>query len=184
MKKTLMSVVMASVLMSGAAMADGSTATLNFEGAVTSSLCQINTADTTKTIVLPEVSAADLAKNNGASTPVSFSIKLENCDPTVTKIQYVIQDNNGNEATHLVPQQFQGSVNPTEVGVFLQDNLKKDIVLGGDNEIEPQKDPTTNNAVTQQTIPLAAYLAVHNAAQTPQSGLVKASATMTIKAAK
>lgn len=57
MKKTIMSLAVVSALLSGGAMAalnngqadnSASTATLNFTGKVTSSLCQVNTSDLTK----------------------------------------------------------------------------------------------------------------------------------------
>ncbi|EAB1452168.1 type 1 fimbrial protein, partial [Escherichia albertii] len=76
MKKTLMSLAVVSVLMSGSAFAaignngqatnnDASQATLNFAGKVTSSLCQVNTSDVTKDIELGEVSSAALKAANG-----------------------------------------------------------------------------------------------------------------------
>ncbi len=68
MKKTIMSLAVVSALFSAGAMADlsadgkadnsASTATLNFTGKVTSSLCQISSDDIAKTINLGEISAA------------------------------------------------------------------------------------------------------------------------------
>lgn len=61
MKKTIMSLAVVSAFLSGSAMAaltngqadnSASSATLNFSGKVTSSLCQVSTSDLTKTISL------------------------------------------------------------------------------------------------------------------------------------
>ena len=84
LKKTVMSLAVVSALLSGSAMADvsgngqadnsASTATLNFMGKVTSSLCQVNTSDLTKSISLGEVSAAVLNTADAHSPRQSFTV--------------------------------------------------------------------------------------------------------------
>ncbi len=188
MKKTLMSLAVASTLISSVAMAastanDSSTANLTFKGKVTSSLCQINTGDVNKEILLPEVSASDLA-TTGASTPVSFTVSLENCDQGTTSIDYTFQDNNGNGTVldRLIPVSEQGSVNPDEIGVYLQDNLGTDLEQGTVYSQDAITD-ASDVALPTQTIPLRAYIgAVGGAGSTVTAGSVNASATMTIKA--
>ncbi len=199
MKKTIMSLAVVSVLFSGSTMAtlngsgqadnSASTATLNFSGKVTSSLCQLKTDDLTKDISLGEVSAAQLRSGTGRAPSQSFDITLENCDPTVNQISYVIRDGNGSpddgagSATYLIPKSTNTSAKG--VGVF---------IVGPEGEVIDVGDVQTygatqgsDGALATQTISLAAYIgtasgqAVNDNSVT--AGDVNAVGVMTIKAA-
>ena len=89
MKKTIMSLAVVYALFSGAAMAasaanDSSYATLNFTGRVTSNLCQVSTNDVVQSIDLGEVTKQQITDR--AVKKQSFSVTLNNCDTTVSKI--------------------------------------------------------------------------------------------------
>lgn len=192
MKKTIMSLAVVSALLSGGAMAavgtdgkadnSGSTATLNFTGKVTSSLCQVKTDNITQTIALGELSKAALDAN-GQSPYQTFTVGLTNCDPSTSEITYVIRDGNslpgqGNTSDYLIPESSDTSA--SGVGVYIADPEHKAIKIG-----ENQKASVTQlngAAQSEQTISLTAYMKA-----TPGSnvtaGNVNAKGIMTIKAA-
>lgn len=193
MKKAIMSLAVVSALLSGSAMAavsangqadnSASTATLNFTGKVTSSLCQVNTSDLTKTISLGEVSAATL-NTSGAHSPLqSFTVGLSNCDPSVSDITYTIRDGNGlsaqNGATsaYLIP--LSGNTSASGVGVFITDSQGKAIQIGETKTAGVTQ--VDGEAQSEQTISLAAYISNVNGAK-PTAGTVDATGIMTIKA--
>ena len=195
MKKTIMSLAVVSALFSGAAMAavseggqadnSASTATLNFTGKVTSSLCQVNTADLTKTISLGEISAAVLNTTGAHSPALSFTVGLSNCDPSVTNISYVIQDGNGlpdNDATrsaYLIPKSSDTSAK--NVGVFIADPEQNAIEIGETKNFGVTK--INGEAQSEQTIALTAYIGnVAGAGESVTAGVVDATGVMTIKA--
>lgn len=196
MKKTLMSLAVVSVLMSGSALADigdngqannndASQAELHFTGKLTSSLCQVATSDVKKEIYLGELSRAALVAS-GRGPSQSFSVSLVNCDPQVTTIKYSLQDKNGSVGDYLVNQS--GDTMAKGVGVYIEDNLNQALqVNGAENTVTVQRDNT--GALPDQVIPLTAYIGA--TAQRPVTdpdtltmGLVDASAVMTIRAAQ
>lgn len=196
MKKTLMSLAVVSVLMSGSALADigdngqannndASQAELHFTGKLTSSLCQVATSDVKKEIYLGELSRAALVAS-GRGPSQSFSVSLVNCDPQVTTIKYSLQDKNGSVGDYLVNQS--GDTMAKGVGVYIEDNLNQALqVNGAENTVTVQRDNT--GALPDQVIPLTAYIGA--TAQGPVTnpdtltmGLVDASAVMTIRAAQ
>ncbi|HHC4783777.1 fimbrial protein [Escherichia albertii] len=197
MKKTIMSLAVASVLLSGSTMAattiagngqstanDASHATLNFSGKLTSSLCQIATDDITKNIQLGELSkAALMASGRGPSQ--SFSVKLKNCDASVNSITYAIRDTNGSNSEYLTNKS--GDDFAKGVGVYLEDSANKALTLNGTEHTYA----VANNggvALPDQEIPFAAYIGTLTKAagnidnSTVMAGVVEASAVMTIKA--
>lgn len=190
MKKTIMSLAVVSALFSGAAMAalttgqadnSASTATLNFTGKVTSSLCQVNTSDLDKTIQLGDISLSELNNNNGQSPYVSFQVGLVNCDPTIANINYVISDANnspesGATSDYLVPKST--STSASGVGVYIADSQHTAIKIGDNKALAIIKD--TSGALSAQTIPLTAYM--KKAGDTATAGTVEATGVMTIKA--
>ncbi|EKR5242820.1 type 1 fimbrial protein [Escherichia coli] len=193
MKKTLMSLAVVSTIFSGSVMANlnngqadnsASTATLNFSGKVTSSLCQVNTSDLTKSISLGEASAAAL-NNNGQSPYQSFNVSLSNCDPTTSNITYTIRDGNGlpgegaNTSAYLIPKSTDTSA--SGVGVFIADPEHRPIQIGAN-----QNAGVTNvggEAESEQTISLTAYIKKASDNATVTAGVVDAIGIMTIKAA-
>ncbi|WP_059245546.1 fimbrial protein [Escherichia albertii] len=193
MKKTIMSLAVVSALLSGSAMAElnsmgqadnsASTATLKFTGKVTSSLCQVSTEDISKTIVLGEISAAQLNNSTGRGPSHSFNVALENCDPTVSTISYVIRDQNGSVDTaggtsaYLVPESSNTSAK--NVGVYIADSKGTPIQIGKTVQINATTDG--KNALASQTIPLTAYIAKTDGDAV--AGDVNAVGVMTIKAA-
>lgn len=193
MKKTIMSLAVVSALLSGSAMADltdgqadnsASTATLNFSGKVTSSLCQVSTADLTKSIVLGEASAAALA-NGGQSPYQSFNVSLANCDPTTANITYTIRDGNGlpgaeaNESEYLIPKSTDTSA--SGVGVYIADPEHNPIKIGANQNAGVTQ--VGGVAESEQTIALTAYMKATGNADDVKAGVVDAIGIMTIKAA-
>lgn len=198
MKKTIMSLAVVSALFSGAAMAalngagqadnSASTATLNFNGKVTSSLCQLKTDDLTKNISLGEISASQLRNGTGRAPTQSFDITLENCDSTVSQISYVIRDGNGSPvdgattATYLIPKSSNTSAKG--VGVFIVDPEGEAIEIGETKTYGATKDK--DGALASQTISLGAYIGTAagtaDTENTVTAGDVNAVGVMTIKA--
>ncbi|EFO1000708.1 type 1 fimbrial protein [Escherichia albertii] len=193
MKKTIISLAVVSSLLSGSAMADltggqadnsASTATLNFSGKVTSSLCQINTSELTKTISLGEASAAALA-TGGQSPFQSFTVGLSNCDPTTANITYTIRDGNGlpgqsaNESDYLIPKS--GDTSASGVGVYIADSEHKPIKIGANQTAGVTQ--VGGQAESEQTIALTAYIKAVNDYKNVKPGVVDATGIMTIKAA-
>lgn len=193
-----MSLAVVSVLLSGSAMAalsaDGkadnsaSTATLNFTGKVTSSLCQVNTGSVEQTISLGEISAAQLKSGTGRGPSKSFTVDLINCDPSVNEISYVIRDANGSSANgqdtskYLVPKLTDDSAKG--VGVYIVDNADNAVNIGQTVTSGAYNDGD-GNALSSQTISLGAYIGTTTGAADDgavQAGTVAATGVMTIKA--
>ena len=197
MKKTIMSLVMAATLVNGTAFAaigdngqagnnDASQATLNFNGKVTSSLCQVSTGDIQKDIELGEVSSAALKAQKGRGPSKSFSVSLVNCDSDLANIAYVFQDKNGNNNTnnYLVPESSDTAAKG--VGVYLEDAQNNQINVGA-TKTHTVVNGADNKALPNQTIPLAAYIGTTSGntgtiGAGVTAGIVKASAVMTIRA--
>lgn len=188
-----MSLAVVSALLSGSAMAQlsagqadnsASTATLNFTGKVTSSLCQVNTSDLTKTISLGEASAAALA-NGGQSPFQSFTVGLSNCDPTTADITYTIRDGNGlpgegnQQSEYLIPKS--GDTSASGVGVYIADPQHKPIKIGANQTAGVTQ--VGGQAESEQTIALTAYIKATGTPQDVKPGVVDATGIMTIKAA-
>lgn len=190
MKKAIVSLAVVSALFSGAAMAvvdgdgqadnSGSTATLNFIGKVTSSLCQVKTENISQTISLGELSKAALDAN--AHSPYqSFNVGLTNCDPTTSEITYVIRDGNGlpNTGTtseYLVPKSSDTSA--SGVGVYIADPQHNGIQIGENKNATVTK--IGEDAQSEQTISLTAYM--KKTGGVVKAGDVNATGIMTIKA--
>lgn len=161
MKKTVMSLFIASIISSSSAMAatnDTSSTQLNFNGKVTSSLCQINTADTAGiNINLGEVQATTL-NNNGTSKPQSFTVNLENCDPTVNDIKYQITSKNQNDSDYISPDA--GDTSATNVGVYLTtaDASGASAITLGDEQTASVISGIGGDAAPNQKIELQAYM--------------------------
>ncbi|HBA7870530.1 TPA: type 1 fimbrial protein [Escherichia coli] len=193
MKKTIMSLTVISALLSGGAMAagvdgdgqadnSGSTATLNFTGKVTSSLCQVKTENISQTISLGELSKAAL--DAGAHSPYqTFNVGLTNCDPSTSNITYVIRDGNGlpgqGNATseYLIPESTDTSA--SGVGVYIADPEHNAIQIGSNQNASVTK--LGNDAQSEQTISLTAYMKATGQG-TAKAGDVNAKGVMTIKA--
>ncbi|HBA4387724.1 TPA: type 1 fimbrial protein [Escherichia coli] len=184
MKKTVMSLFIASMVASGSAMAatnDSSSTQLNFNGKVTSSLCQINTADTAGIdINLGEVQATALA--NGTSKPQSFTVNLENCDPTVNSIKYQITSKNQGDSNYISPDA--GDTSATNVGVFLTtaDASGANPITLGDEQTATVINGIGGNAAPNQKIELQAYMKKVGAKDVT-AGNVNAVGFITVKAA-
>ncbi|WP_334375462.1 fimbrial protein [Escherichia coli] len=197
MKKTIMSLAVVSALFSGAAMAsdlasDGkadnsaSTATLNFTGKVTSSLCQVETSNITQTIALGDVSASLLKETGKRGASKSFSVKLVNCDPTVSDISYVIRDANGSSAAGASTSKYltpvMNDLSAHGVGVYIVDNNDKAVDVGSTVHYGIIKDDS-NHALSEQTISLGAYIGAQvDGGADVTAGTVDATGVMTIKA--
>ncbi len=190
MKRTIMSLTVVSALLSGSSMAaltagqadnSASSATLNFTGKVTSSLCQINTSDLDKMIQLGNASVADL-NADGQSPFMTFNVGLVNCDPSVSDITYVISDANstpdaGNTTEYLIPKST--STSATGVGVYITDPQHKAIGIGENKTLKVINGP--DGALSEQNISLTAYMKKAGSAAVT-AGTVDATGVMTIKA--
>lgn len=186
MKKTLMSLAVVSVLMSGSALAapganDSSQATLNFNGRVTSSLCQVKTDDVVKDIYLGEVSKSAL-EANAQGPEQSFQVNLINCDTTTNDISYVLSDANGNGGNpYLVPKS--GDTSATGVGVYVETSDGTPVDVGTPQTLEVTKNGT--DALSEQVIPLRAYIGAQGGAggvAAVTAGTVDATGVLTIRA--
>ncbi|HAU7903041.1 TPA: fimbrial protein [Escherichia coli] len=164
MKKTIMSLFIVSMMASGTAMAatatnDTSNTQLNFTGKVTSSLCQINTADSAGVnINLGEVQAATLNTGAGTSKPQSFTVNLENCDTGVDSIKYQITSKNQQDRDYISPEA--GDTSATNVGVYITTADAKGptaITLGQDYEATVING-IDGGAAPSQKIELQAYM--------------------------
>ena len=185
MKKTLMSVVMASVLVSGSAFADDakkefSNATINFDGNVTASLCQIADDSLDQTIHLGDATVAQVSAEKAGKK--SFNVRLVNCDTTVNNVDYIIQDANGKgSAAYLVNSAPTGFA-AENVGVYIETHDGTPIDTDKTNTVQLVP------GVEQYNIGLTAHMgpaldsANGNAALTPTAGQVSAKAIMLVKA--
>ena len=186
MKKMIMPLTMVSVLMSGSALAapganDSSQATLNFNGRVTSSLCQVKTDDVVKDIYLGEVSKSAL-EANAQGPKQSFQVNLINCDTTVSDISYVLSDANGNgTAAYLIPKS--GDTSATGVGVYVEKSDGTPVGVGNTQTLTVTKNGT--DALSEQVIPLRAYIGAQGGAAgvaAVTAGTVDATGILTIRA--
>ena len=181
MKKTLMSVVMASVLVSGSVMAepaknDKSRAEIEFTGTVTNSMCQVDDNSLDQKINLGDVSVAQLMNNINAAKK-NFNVKLVNCDNKVNEITYTLLDNNGNGESNYLINSAPGGNAATNVGVFVMTPDNTPVDLNAPQELEPghwEQD--------EYNIGLVAYIGKTDTRATPTAGLVSAKTTMLIKA--
>lgn len=189
MKKMIMPLTMVSVLMSGSALAapganDSSQATLNFNGRVTSSLCQVKTDDVVKDIYLGEVSKSAL-EANAQGPKQSFQVNLINCDTAVNEISYVLSDANGNgTANYLIPKS--GDTSATGVGVYVEKSDGTPVNVGNTQTLTVTKKDGTD-ALSEQVIPLRAYIGAQGGAggvSAVTAGTVDATGILTIRATK
>lgn len=198
MKKTIMSLAVVSALVSGVAFADppkndSSKATVNFNGKVTSSLCQVRTDNISQDISLGEVTTTVL-QGSGKGKPQSFEVGLTNCDTATNKISYVLSDANytpivnGGQATslnYLVPKS--GDNSAVGVGVYVETSTGTAIAPGSTTELKVEKD-AENKALSNQTISLRAYIGTKTGTADPaaasqvEAGTVEATGVLTIYA--
>ncbi|GDA12128.1 F1C major fimbrial subunit precursor [Escherichia coli] len=187
LKKTVMSLAIFSALLSGSAMAasaanDSSYATLNFTGRVTSNFCQVSTNDVTQSIDLGEVTKQQIA--DGSTKKQSFSVTLNNCDSTVSKISYVLADGNNNQNTANYLQPKSGDTSAQGVGVYVTKSDGSAITVGTKYDIDVQKANDGTSALPQQVIALTGYIdsITPGNAESVVGGTVDATGTLTIKA--
>jgi len=182
--KNLIYLAMFSILLSGGAMAasadnDSSYATLNFSGRVTSNLCQVSTSDVTKDINLGETTKQQIT--DSSQKKQSFTVRLNNCDTTVSQISYVLSDgnNNADQAGYLLPKS--GDTSAKGVGVFVETSGGDAVTTGETKTIDVLKD-ADGSALPQQTIALQAYIDKTGDVSGVSGGTVDATGTLTIKA--
>jgi major type 1 subunit fimbrin (pilin) len=188
MKKKILAVALFTAFASGSAIAapadnDSSQATLEFDGKVTASLCQVDTSNINQMIDLGELSTSAL-KASGKGPAKSFSVNLINCDTSLNTIKYTIagQNNTGSDTDYLVP--ISSDTSATGVGVYLLDNNGSKVSIGSEVDV-----PVVSNggaALSEQSIPLQAYIGTKTGAPdangTVGAGTVNATAVMTIRA--
>ena len=158
---------------------DSSSATLDFSGKVTSSLCQVSTSDLTRSINLGEVSATAL-ENGGKAPAQSFSVTLNNCATNTGAISYVFSDANGGSSTAYL-QPTSNDTSASGVGVFLEQSDGTAITIGDAVSLNVVKGTDGTSALPQQTIPLQAYIGKINSSARVTEGTVNANAVMTIR---
>ncbi|HFU7406366.1 TPA: fimbrial protein [Escherichia coli] len=185
MKKTVMSLFIASMVVSGSAMAatnDSSSTQLNFNGKVTSSLCQINTADTAGIdINLGEVQATAL-NANGTSKPQSFTVNLENCDSTVNSIKYQITSKNQGDTNYISPDAGDTSANNVGVYITTADVSGPTAINMGAEQTATVINDIGGGAAPNQKIELQAYMKKVGTTNVT-AGNVNAVGFITVKAA-
>lgn len=188
MKKKILAVALFTAFTSGSAIAapadnDSSQATLEFDGKVTASLCQVDTSNINQVIDLGELSTSAL-KASGKGPAKSFSVNLINCDTNLNAIKYTIagKNNTGSDTDYLVP--ISSDTSATGVGVYLSDNNGQKVEIGSEVVV-----PVVSNngaALSEQSIPLQAYIGTETGAAdtngTVGAGTVNATAVMTIRA--
>ncbi|KNS36356.1 hypothetical protein AEW20_24020 [Salmonella enterica subsp. enterica serovar Heidelberg] len=188
MKKTVMSLFIASMVVSGSAMAatatNGSSSTqLNFNGKLTSSLCQINTADTAGIYInLGEVQATALNANDGTSKPQSFTVNLENCDSTVDSIKYQITSKNQGDKAYISPDAGDTSANNVGVYITKADVSGPTAINMGDEQTATVINDIGGGAAPNQKIELQAYMKKVGT-KNVTAGNVNAVGFITVKAA-
>ncbi|MBM7016684.1 fimbrial protein [Enterobacter cloacae] len=121
--------------------------TVHFKGEIIDAPCSIAQESVDQTVELGQVSSAAL-KNGGTSTPVSFSIDLQNCD--ISTIKTVTATWSGTPDTNL---QTAWGISGTASGaaIILRDASEKEISLGQETS------PTTLTA-DNTTIAMSAFL--------------------------
>lgn len=144
------------VLVSGfaSAAASGTTAagkaghgTVHFKGEIIDAPCSIAPESADQTVDLGQVSNSAL-KDGGASQPVPFSIKLQNCD--ISKYHTVTATWSGTEDTN---QKGVWGITGTAsgAGIVLRDASEKQIVLGAETA-------ATTLTANDTTIAMSAFL--------------------------
>ncbi|HEC2037755.1 TPA: type 1 fimbrial protein [Klebsiella oxytoca] len=126
---------------------NGAHGTVHFKGEIIDSPCSIAPESADQTVDLGQVSNSAL-ENKGKSSPVAFSIKLQNCDistyKTVTATWSGTADTNNNDIWGIT-----GTA--SGAGIVLNDASMKPIVLGAETAATTL---TSNNT----TIAMSAYL--------------------------
>lgn len=95
MKKIIaLSALMAALASANAMAVDSS---LTFNGAVTSGTCTMNSADATKTLTIPDISAASLAANSGSFgyQVANGTVNFTGCPGSVSSVKVVNITNSG-----------------------------------------------------------------------------------------
>ena len=180
MKKTLMSVVMASVLVSGSAFAgkgDSST-TIEFNGNVTNNTCQIAGESLDQKISLGDLSVQQVKDRSGGSTP--FTITLRNCDADTANVSYMFQDMNGVGSKAYLENAATTGAAAENVGVEISTDQAGTDAL--DTEVPTTLDIQPANG--EYNIGLYARMVETNTTAGAKAGLVQAKATVVIKATK
>lgn len=153
LSKVALAMGLGMVLVSGFANAASSTlggqghGTVHFKGEIVDAPCSIAPESVDQTVELGQVSSAAL-KNGGTSTPVPFSINLQNCD--ISTIKTVKATWSGTPDQNL---QTAWGISGTASGaaIVLRDASENDISLGQETA------PTTLTA-DNTTITMSAFL--------------------------
>ncbi|MEE7423786.1 fimbrial protein [Escherichia marmotae] len=188
MKKKMTALFIASALFSGTAMAgaddlatnDSSSATLNFEGRVTSNACQVATDNLEQTINLGEVTLNQIENNDG-SNPQSFTVSLVNCDTNTSGIFYTLNDSNGSEGNqeYLIPTSTDTSAKG--VAVYVQKSDGTTVTTGEEVELS-DLGVSGSDTVSTQNIALRAMIKKTPALATDVTpGTVNAKGTLVIR---
>jgi P pilus assembly protein, pilin FimA len=142
-------------------------------------LCQVSTSDVTKDINLGETTKQQIT--DSSQKKQSFTVRLNNCDTTVSQISYVLSDgnNNADQAGYLLPKS--GDTSAKGVGVFVETSGGDAVTTGETKTIDVLKD-ADGSALPQQTIALQAYIDKTGDVSGVSGGTVDATGTLTIKA--
>lgn len=121
--------------------------TVHFKGEIIDSPCSISPDSADQTVDLGQVSNSAL-KDGGASTPVPFTIKLQNCD--INKYKTVTATWSGTEDTNQAGVWgITGSA--SGAGIVLRDASEKEIKLGAETA-------STTLTANDTTIAMSAFL--------------------------
>lgn len=121
--------------------------TVHFKGEIIDAPCSISPDSADQTVDLGQVSSATL-KDGGVSTPVPFSIKLQNCD--ISNYHTVTATWSGTEDTN---QAGVWGITGTAsgAGIVLRDASEKEIKLGAETA-------STTLTASNSTIAMSAFL--------------------------
>lgn len=157
---------------------DASIATLNFDGRVTSSSCQVATNNTTQSISLGEVTLTQL--ENGSTPSHTFSVDLINCDTDTSEITYTLNDLNAQDSGQDYLALKAGDDSASGVGVYVMKNEDGSAVTTGTVYTVESLTSDSSGTSSSQTIPFKAQIKATNG--DIKAGTVEANATLTIKA--
>ena len=107
--------------------------TVHFKGEVVNAACAIDAGSLDQTVMLGQVKASNLATAGQTSTPVGFSIQLNDCDTTVATKASVAFTGTAVDTTNTTVLALQSSAagGATNVGVQILDSTGTPLVLDG-----------------------------------------------------
>lgn len=103
--------------------------TINFEGSVVNAACGVDSSSSNQTVRLGQFRVAEFTKKGDETGRIPFSIKLNNCDITVSSLAAITFNGTASDgdATAFA---LQGSGAATNVALKITDSSSKNVVPG------------------------------------------------------